>query len=40
MIRDKIVFSVNDGRVKKILLRESDVSLCKELDVPRQPGRE
>ena len=35
MIRDKIVFSVNDERVKERLLRESDVSLSKALDVCR-----
>ena len=29
MIRDKIVFSVNDDRVKERLLRESDLSLSK-----------
>ena len=35
MIRDKIVFSVNDERVKERLLRASDVSLSKALDVCR-----
>ena len=35
MIRDKIVFSVNDERVKERLLRESDLSLSKALDVCR-----
>ena len=33
MIRDKIVFSVNDERVKERLLRESDLSLARALDV-------
>ena len=35
MIRDKIVFSVNDERVKERLLRESDLSLSKAVDVCR-----
>ena len=35
MIRDKIVFSVHDERVKERLLRESDLSLSKALDVCR-----
>ena len=35
MIRDKIVFSVNDRRVKERRLRESDLSLSKEVDVCR-----
>ena len=35
MIIDKIVFSVNDERVKERLLRESDLSLSKALDVCR-----
>ena len=35
MIRDNIVFSVNDERVKERLLRESDLSLSKALDVCR-----
>ena len=35
MIRDKIVFSVNDEHVKERLLRESDLSLSKALDVCR-----
>ena len=35
MIHDKIVFSVNDGRVKERLLRESDLSLARALDVCR-----
>ena len=33
IIRDKIVFSVNDERVKEILFRESDLSLSKALYV-------
>ena len=35
MIRDKIVFSVNDEHVKERLLRESDLSLARALDVCR-----
>ena len=35
MIRDKIVFSINDEHVKERLLREFDLSLARALDVCR-----
>ena len=35
MIRDKIVFGIRDGRVKERMLRESDLSMQKALDICR-----